>query len=81
MKMHNGNITKWWKHYPATHWERLEGSLGYIICGTFEGHPYFDGEEGHTSFVMRHDEELGFVETANSYYKLIGPPIKEPVHA
>ena len=79
MKQSKGKIKNWWKHYPDKCWGS-EG-LGYIICGTFVDHPDFDGKSGCTSFVTQHNEELGVVETLNSYYTLIGPPIKEPVHA
>lgn len=74
MKEFKGNLIDWWKHTPLP--ELKPEGLGYIICGTFEGHPWFDGEDGSTSWVVRHNEELGIVETLNSYYKLIGPPIK-----
>jgi len=79
MKMFMGNLTNWWKHTPLPEF-KPEG-LGYIIRGTFEGHPWLDGEDGCTSWVVRHDEALGLVETLNSYYKLIGPPIKAHVKA
>ncbi len=72
MKIDKGKLKNWWKHYPSKDWG-VEG-LGYVICGTFVDHPEFKGESGHTSFVLKHNEELGIVETLNSYYTLVGPP-------
>lgn len=78
-KPHRGSLKDWWIHYPMVDFDESEGSLGYLICGTFVDHEDFAGQYGGTSWVMKHDVETGNVETLNSLYKLIGPPIKEPV--
>lgn len=70
-KPHRGNLTYWRKHTPK-HYD-TKGTLGYIILGLFIDHPDFAGEEGHTSLVVFHDEETGYIETLNSSYNLIGP--------
>lgn len=75
-KEFKGNIRNWWKYYPLKQFGS-EG-LGYVIIGTFDGHPHFDGEKGNTSFVVSHDEETGMIETLNSCYKLIGNPVEPP---
>lgn len=65
-KPHNGALKDWYKY-------ETDSKGGYIIRGTFVGHPYFDGEPGHTSLVLSHNEETGDIETRNSRYTLIGP--------
>lgn len=75
-KEFKGNLKNWYKYYPVL-MTGPEG-LGYVIIGTFDGHPHFDGEKGNTSFVVSHDKETGMIETLNSCYKLIGDPIKPP---
>jgi hypothetical protein len=61
-----GTIKNWWK-VPC------RSGLGYLIRGRFDGHPQFDGELGHTSYVVAHDEEASTIETRNSRYKLKDP--------
>lgn len=62
-KPHKGSLKDWFKY---------EVGDGYIICGRFIGHPQFNGEHGHTSLVLSHNEETGEIETRNSRYTLIG---------
>lgn len=79
MKDHKGSLTNWWVFYP----DRAEKfapkeSLGYIIRGTFVDHEDFAGEDGHTSWVVSHDETSGYIETMNSRYTLLGAPKRPP---
>lgn len=70
-KPHKGSLTNWRKHFPKHY--NTEGTLGYVILGSFVDHPDFAGMEGNTSLVVFHDEETGYIETLNSSYNLIGP--------
>lgn len=57
-------------------WRRVDayGGLGYVILGRFLDHHRLKGcENGHTSYVVKHDEKTGAVETRNSRYTLVGP--------
>lgn len=78
-KPHRGKITDWWraeidlelhrKHFPG---EDL--GPGYYIRGTFVGHPIFGwSPNSYTSWIVKHDEVTGEVETRNSRYTLVGP--------
>lgn len=49
-------------------------NLGFIFYCDFLNHPVFrglDGFGGHTSLVVKYDEETGEVETLNSRYKVV----------
>lgn len=70
-KPHKGTLTNWWKQETYT-----KLGLGFVIRGTFDGHPQFHGETGHTSFVIAHDETTGEIETRNSRYTL-NPPAQK----
>lgn len=67
-KPHKGSI-KSWSRYP---WD---GGLGYVIRGLSVDHPQFAGDYIRTSYVVKHDEATGEVETRNSRYSLIGPEV------
>jgi len=58
-----------------TNWEKVQHSgakgLGYIITGVYVDHPSFRGETGYTSYVTKHDEKTGEIETKNSRYTLV----------
>lgn len=43
---------------------------GKIVIGRFRDHPTLKGKDGHTSYVVDLDEEVGIVETKNSIYHL-----------
>jgi hypothetical protein len=63
-KPHKGRIERWWR-YPC------QGGLGYGINGQFLDHEHIRGD-GHTSYVVFHDEATGEIETRNSRYTLVG---------
>jgi hypothetical protein len=42
-----------------------------IIWGKFVDHPHFAGRFGHTSYIVKHNEATGEVETRNSRYTLL----------
>lgn len=70
-KPHKGSIKDWSKLRCT------DKGLGYIILGEFVDHPEFAGaKDGHTSYVVAHDEATGEIETRNSRYTLIGPAIR-----
>lgn len=63
-------------HGRIKDWARLRSTdrgLGYLIIGEFLDHPKFAGKQGHTSYIVKHDEETGEIETRNSRYLLVGP--------
>lgn len=62
-------------------WSKMEcnGGLGYFILGTFLDHPEFGKKYTNTSWVEKHDENTGYIETRNSRYQLIGQE-KKIVH-
>lgn len=65
-KPHKGRIENWQKtQHP------LAGGLGYIIEGRFLDHPEFALMNGHTSYIVKHDETTGEIETRNSRYTLV----------
>jgi hypothetical protein len=66
-KPFNGTLTNWSRAYVT------DEGLGYIVVGIFVDHPQFAGRAGHTSWVVKYDEETGEIETRNSRYKLEGP--------
>jgi hypothetical protein len=70
-KPHKGTITDWWK-CPCDR----PNTLGYCIAGTFKDHPQFAGYDGYTSWVVKHDEATGEVETRNSRYTLEGSEVE-----
>lgn len=74
-KPHNGDITNWYKYYLGSLYDYPTG-LGYIIVGHYIHHNRFYGSNGHTSYVVSHNEQTGEIETRNSRYRLVGPPIK-----
>lgn len=82
-KPHNGQITNWWLHYPLSEFEPPEGALGYIVRGDLIDHPDFDPRfsNGHTSWVLSHNEATGEIETLNSRYRLVGKPKRAPTDA
>lgn len=64
-KPHKGTLTNWTKvELP------LAKGLGYIVTGVFKDHPDFAGEYGRTSYLVKHDEATGEIETRNSRYTL-----------
>jgi len=66
LKPHRGRI-EWWSKRPC------EGGLGYRILGHFREHPNFSPYIwAWSSFVVKHDEASGEIETANSRYTLVG---------
>ena len=69
-KPHNGRIKNWFKDSTD-----CDGKgLGYLIRGHFVDHPVYAGQRGgHTSYVVKHDETTGEIETRNSRYLLVGP--------
>lgn len=57
-------------------WRRVDacGGLGYVIVGRFLDHTRLIGcANAHTTYVVKHDEKTGAVETRNSRYTLVGP--------
>lgn len=71
-KPHRGTMKNWFKEY----WGCEGYGLGYMIRGEFVDHPEYAGcPNGHTSYVVAHDEATGEVETKNSRYTLVGPSI------
>lgn len=73
MKPHKGSLKNWFKE----DWGCAGLGLGYMIRGEFVDHPEFAGcKNGHTSYVVAHDEATGEVETKNSRYTLVGPERK-----
>lgn len=68
-KPYKGILTNWAKR-------SCNYGLGYYIIGTFLGHPEFDGMNGHTSYVVKHNEETGEIETRNSRYVLDDKEVK-----
>ena len=65
LKPHKGRISNWTKveYFPDT------GK--YFIRGRFVDHPSFAGERGYTSYLVKHDEMTGEIETRNSRYTLV----------
>jgi len=86
-KTHHGRITNWWLHYPLSDFTPPEGAPGYIVRGDLIDHPMWDARDpwmkgrGNTSWVLRHDEATGEIETLNSRYSLVGKAIREPTDA
>lgn len=76
-KPHKGSISDWQKvMIPFEHYYDGEAvGLGYFIVGRFVTHPDFAGRRGHTSYIVAHDAMPGEVETRNSRYTLVGPPV------
>lgn len=64
-KEHKGEIADWCFR-PSL------GGLGYYVEGVARGHPEYDGQRIHTSFVVKHKEKSGEIEieTRNSRYTL-----------
>lgn len=73
-KPHKGTIYNWFRvpfdKAETENYYKEDVGLGYIIRGTFRDHPHFAGQFGHTSWIMRHDEKTGEIETRNSRYTL-----------
>ncbi|MDE2099570.1 MAG: hypothetical protein KGL39_20125 [Patescibacteria group bacterium] len=67
-KPHKGKIKNWTKLPTGM------GPLGFYIWGEFVDHPDFGNKVTNTSYVVKHDEQTGDIETRNSRYTLIGPP-------
>lgn len=65
-KLHHGRIVNWTKA------SLTKKGLGYVIFGKFLDHPRYTGIDGHTSYVVTHDEAMGEIETCNSRYTLVG---------
>lgn len=63
-KPHNGRIEKWRK-------VTTDNGLGYLIRGYSLDHPHYKGSFMYTSYVVRHDEASGEIETLNSRYTLV----------
>lgn len=52
-------------------WRKVRIAPGiHVIEGDFVDHPQFAGKFGHTSYIVRHDEATGELETRNSRYLL-----------
>jgi hypothetical protein len=67
VKPHMGRIQNWRRVDDA-------GGLGYVIVGRMLDHERFKGSyNAHTSYVVKHDEKTGEIETRNSRYTLVGP--------
>jgi hypothetical protein len=60
-KPHRGAIKNWRREYRI-------GS-GYVIIGEFVDNA---GQRKTTSYVLKHDEATGEIETRNSRYTLLG---------
>lgn len=69
-KPHHGRIQNWHKQPCGDH------GLGYMIMGTLLDHPTIPVKHTNTSYVVKHDEATGEIETRNSRYRLIGPEVK-----
>lgn len=67
VKPHMGSIAQWRREMLPGH------GLGYRICGQSIDHPRWGGCPMYTSYVVKHDEATGEIETRNSRYTLIGP--------
>lgn len=64
IKPHHGRITDWRE-------ERCSDGLGYFIRGRIWDNPNVPaGKITHTSYVVKHDEKTGEIETRNSRYVL-----------
>lgn len=59
------------------HWSRRhideDLGLGWCAYGFNHAHPDWGGGVMRTSYVVKHDEATGEIETRNSRYTLIGP--------
>ena len=62
-KPHRGAIKNWQREY------RSKTGLGYIIIREFVDNA---GQRKSTSYVLKHDEATGEIETRNSRYTLLG---------
>jgi hypothetical protein len=60
-KPHRGAIKNWHREYRT--------GLGYVIIGEFVANA---GQRKSTSYVLKHDEATGEIETRNSRYTLLG---------
>jgi len=69
-KPHRGRIEPWF---------RLTVGSRYAIAGVFLDHPDWPGRWALTSEVLSYDEKTGEIETMNSRYTLVGPPVSPPV--
>ena len=73
MKPHRGTLKNW-------HPQRIRSEprgLGFILLGTFHGHPEFHGTDGWTSEVIALRPEINEVETRHSRYSVEQPPLGE----
>lgn len=78
MKPFKGKIYHWIKQpfdkeKVAAYYEEDAG-LGYTIFGYTTETPKL-GTWYRTSWVVKHDELLGMIETRNSKYQLVGPEV------
>jgi hypothetical protein len=67
-KPHKGRIHSWVKMQIGDDY-----GLGWCAYGRAEDHPDFGNHHIRTSYVVKHDEATGEVETRNSRYTLVGP--------
>lgn len=75
-KPHKGTFINW-EIYSRDSWKGQTDHLGFILFGTFHGHPQFGGTRGHTSAIVAVFPDLNMVETLNSRYTLEQPAICE----
>ena len=68
LKPHKGMISDWFKLPCGL-------GLGYLIMGHLRDHEDYRGGVGNTSYVVKHDEATGEIETRNSRYTLVGGEI------
>ena len=69
-KPHKGSITSWSKlHIDDTF------GLGWCAIGHNAEHLDFGSGVIRTSYVVKHDEATGEIETRNSRYTLVGPEL------
>lgn len=67
-KPHQGKIHRWSKMHVGDDY-----GLGWCVYGDAEDHPFFGNATIRTSYVVKHDEATGEIETRNSRYTLVGP--------
>lgn len=71
-KPFKGRLENW---YMSARYPDQKDNLGFVILGEFNGHPLFHSHFGHTSAVVKvNDDKLPWtVETLNSVYELGTP--------
>lgn len=69
-KPHKGSISHWSKLPIDT-----DFGLGFCVYGHNAAHPDWGRGVMRTSYVVKHDEATGEIETRNSRYTLVGPEL------